>query len=393
MSEATHYRVSTRHELTARQREVLALISRGHTNPEIAERLGISLEGAKHHVSEILSKLGVSSREEAAEWWRAHRPGTASRIVSALWPWPSVAGAAAAAAVVFAVFATGGEPRVQEPPAGTPTAAPVRLARCQSGSLAFQMIENAPDGSIYFSINATSPDAPCEVRGDVNLMAIAARTDEQVNRDVGISRNFPPQVRATVEAAGTTLAVLKWSNWCEAERPFLWRPMSTILLDGPRDPESGMFIDNAHPSCINSSEPSKLERIDGPAPVTHSVRFANEQCGPGDITFGFFEESGWRPGEKALLEVHPTAANCSVYQERVQATLYVDGQLVGSASLRIDAPLAHVGYRAPFAWRGPCEATDVRLEVALAGSTATFYPEARPHCEGSARVHTFAAGW
>ncbi len=36
------------------------------TNEEIAARLGTSLDGAKYHVSQILSRLGVSSREEAA---------------------------------------------------------------------------------------------------------------------------------------------------------------------------------------------------------------------------------------------------------------------------------------------------------------------------------------
>lgn len=57
-------------ELTDRQREILRLIAAGKTNGEIAERLGISLDGAKYHVSEIIAKLGVASREDAAEWWR-----------------------------------------------------------------------------------------------------------------------------------------------------------------------------------------------------------------------------------------------------------------------------------------------------------------------------------
>jgi DNA-binding CsgD family transcriptional regulator len=54
--------------LTPREWEVLALIQEGLTNPQIAQRLGISEHGARYHVSEILSKLGVQSREEAAEW-------------------------------------------------------------------------------------------------------------------------------------------------------------------------------------------------------------------------------------------------------------------------------------------------------------------------------------
>ena len=51
--------------LTPREWEVLALLREGRTNEEISDCLGISFYTAKFHVSEILSKLGVSSREEA----------------------------------------------------------------------------------------------------------------------------------------------------------------------------------------------------------------------------------------------------------------------------------------------------------------------------------------
>ncbi len=80
--ERTQHRV----ELTGRQREVLRLVERGHTNSEIAERLGISLSGAKWHVRELLTKFGVESREDLIEARAAREPfaGRASRFSSAL---------------------------------------------------------------------------------------------------------------------------------------------------------------------------------------------------------------------------------------------------------------------------------------------------------------------
>ncbi|MEX0784700.1 MAG: LuxR C-terminal-related transcriptional regulator [Dehalococcoidia bacterium] len=59
---------SLRGALSAREHEVLALIAGGKTNPEIAEALTIAPATASKHVHNILEKLGMSRRSEAAAW-------------------------------------------------------------------------------------------------------------------------------------------------------------------------------------------------------------------------------------------------------------------------------------------------------------------------------------
>ena len=61
------------HTLTSREREVLSLVSKGMGNREIAGTLFISPKTASVHVSNILAKLGATSRTQAAAI--AHREG------------------------------------------------------------------------------------------------------------------------------------------------------------------------------------------------------------------------------------------------------------------------------------------------------------------------------
>jgi DNA-binding CsgD family transcriptional regulator len=65
------------HGLTPRQTEVLDLLAEGLTNPEIAERLFLSVRTVENHVSAVLAALGVASRDEAvaaAAEGSDHRP-------------------------------------------------------------------------------------------------------------------------------------------------------------------------------------------------------------------------------------------------------------------------------------------------------------------------------
>jgi DNA-binding CsgD family transcriptional regulator len=100
--------------LTPREWEVLDLLRKRLTNEQIAERLGITLDGSKYHVSQILSKLGVTAREEAAAWQPAaasprwqHLIGlpTAAKVAGAL---TLIAAAAGLAVLAWAVVETGG---------------------------------------------------------------------------------------------------------------------------------------------------------------------------------------------------------------------------------------------------------------------------------------------
>ncbi|OAI38555.1 hypothetical protein AYO38_09515 [bacterium SCGC AG-212-C10] len=153
--------------LTPRQREILERIARGRSNPEIAAELGIGFETVKMHVSRILSELDVSSREEAAAWWReGNRP--VARLRRTL-GWLSLAKVAAAVSAVvvavgagaFVVAARGGgeDGKPELPQAGdqatataagtatatatvTPTATPVDVGwEAAAAALRFELID------------------------------------------------------------------------------------------------------------------------------------------------------------------------------------------------------------------------------------------------------------
>ena len=53
-------------ELTERERQILERVSVGDSNKEIGERLNLTEKTVKHHISNILQKLQVRNRVEAA---------------------------------------------------------------------------------------------------------------------------------------------------------------------------------------------------------------------------------------------------------------------------------------------------------------------------------------
>lgn len=73
-----HFRLTgpvtmTEHNLTPRERDVLALIGRGLRNGEVARELGLSENTVAGYIKSVYRKLGISSRAEAA--WHSTRLG------------------------------------------------------------------------------------------------------------------------------------------------------------------------------------------------------------------------------------------------------------------------------------------------------------------------------
>ena len=60
--------------LSARELDVLCRIAARESNKLIARALDLSPHTVKRHVANILEKLDISSRGQAADWYRAHRP-------------------------------------------------------------------------------------------------------------------------------------------------------------------------------------------------------------------------------------------------------------------------------------------------------------------------------
>jgi DNA-binding CsgD family transcriptional regulator len=61
--------------LTPRETEVIERTTRGETNAQVADALGITIHGVKFHLSSIFRKLGVQNRTEAASVYLQHMAG------------------------------------------------------------------------------------------------------------------------------------------------------------------------------------------------------------------------------------------------------------------------------------------------------------------------------
>jgi DNA-binding CsgD family transcriptional regulator len=88
--------------LTVREREVLELVRAGHTNSEVAERLGITRDAVRYHLKELHSKLQTDGERELL------RRSAATRMVGWIGLGWTAAKVEVAATVALGAVALGG---------------------------------------------------------------------------------------------------------------------------------------------------------------------------------------------------------------------------------------------------------------------------------------------
>ena len=111
--------------LTDRQLEVARLVAQGLTNPEIGQHLGISLDGAKYHVSELLSRLNLQRRDDITTWYlqTQHPPRRLPALVGlAAATLATIAAAGIALVIVTSPQSTPAPSTASPPPGPSPTA-------------------------------------------------------------------------------------------------------------------------------------------------------------------------------------------------------------------------------------------------------------------------------
>ncbi len=232
-------------DLNERQREVLARIARGQTNAEIAAALDMTFDGAKWNVSEILTKLNFSSREEAAAYWHWRR-GIGSRVGSALrsmvpasLPMKLVAGGglSAVAIVVVLLALSGGSPER----AATVEIPPYRMVaisgtRADPDGAGGSLILEWQDETHFRNTTIGGPDDPHDAGEIVTIVADGqhiwvdnSSLPEYSRFDLGfLTRNQPAAARASFSLGPTRLATI------DALLEMLRNPPEASGLESPR---------------------------------------------------------------------------------------------------------------------------------------------------------------
>lgn len=396
MPRPSHLQGAHRFDLTARQEEVLNLIAAGKTNAEIAGELGISLDGAKYHVREILGKLGLESREQAAEWWR-HEQRPAARIgrswrdfagvLQARWLLASGLGAGVALAVaVAALLLLGGSDENQPsvPPGPSPTASPsatptVALAGnpCTDDDVIPSLYAVGRPTETYLAVYVDFL-RPCRLALDIPVRLEFANGAGLVQ-----AAGNPASVAVDYIATSPThvqIAEAVASNWCDGNASL---GASATLLS--KTTQSGSF---AAPPCTDAAGPPRLDAraLDPGAP---GLSLPECDAGAGILllpTMTYYQGGVLQVDVEARLVGDPTPPRCRL-REPISLTVLgparepVTSILSNGAFASVSADLPAVDPVARFSWYNWCgDPGPFSLRFTLAGHPTEVQLDAPPDC-------------
>ncbi len=287
----SHLETRYKFDLSPRQREVLELIERGRTNAEIAEELGITLDGAKYHVREILAKLGVDSREEAVAAWRGGQSRRRWRWIegfaigsgfakgAAIAVAAIAAGGVAAVALVLAL--DGGDDGGDGPPAHagseTPTAAvtatatpsairteDVTLPACLDGDVTGELTAEPAGDDVRLALRLTGT-ASCEFADTIRIGTLFPPSDPSPPSPyfANLFREYNARIQFPFDGV---VGEWLWGNYCGvapgADAPGSPTNVPWIASQGDAGSRSGLaptlFIDRDFPACVSDGAPTSL---------------------------------------------------------------------------------------------------------------------------------------
>ena len=371
--------------LTDRQREVLALVARGHSNSEIAAILGISLDGVKWHVSEIIGRLGVENRTEAADLWREWN-GLVPRVRRRASTWLTLGGlrwaglGVIAAAAILALTALAWQAReggsavpAGNTPEATPTAAAIALPQCDPATIDLALaVSETAGGTVTVSLDATAP-VPCSL---ATTITPSIRNDEgtlspveRVGRSVGVELSLPGSAGSFV-----------WVNECQFEGEFevavaLGTTVATAHIAGP-------------PDCIGPALPSSLQRVrPGQAFDAGALAAAIEQqleaCETDTIDLSTAPRY---VAEYVEVTLHASAPEPCRLTGLIRATVVgAGGEPIGveysGIQTAVDLFLPPEARIAGFNWLNRCGARGARFQFEFEGTLLLEVPVAELDCE------------
>ena len=289
-SRPSHYNTRYKHDLTPQQERVLGLIAAGRTNAEIADSLGLSLDGVKWHVREILAKLNLDSREEAAAWWgECRRPSArAGRLLHgmvhvAAWKVGlASAGVLAAGCIAMAAGLAvrgGGSDDTGSLRACPPSDLTWRAQTQRVGDVTvYRLSISLRDERWYDRVLGVvglghAVDGACRLTAEAGFELLdAGEPVDGPSGKPGPPRRLPVvgvvgnpstlPVSVTVEKGkDVRIAEGELSNWCAGPaKLFIEASVPAVRKDGPPTVSTSLGTDVAVlPGCMDSAAPPRLE--------------------------------------------------------------------------------------------------------------------------------------